>query len=93
MGQTPIFKALLMFLSISLHAVIKARGGSGVQKQIWLISKSNLSWSYYFLQHCKILVNDENLARQKFEGTAQSHTKNRGIECPKTTIFYQYFQK
>ena len=46
-------------------AGIKARGGvQGSKKQVWLITKSNLSWSYYFLRNRKIFVYDENMARQ-----------------------------
>ena len=60
-------------------SAVKARGGGpGSKKQVWLISKSNLSWSYYFLQNRKIFVDDENMARQSSGGTTQSHTKYRG---------------
>ena len=40
------------------------RGGPGSKKQVWLISKSNLSWSYYFLRNRKIFVYEGNMARQ-----------------------------
>ena len=39
-------------------------GSPGSKKEVWLISKSNLPWSYYFLQNRKIFVYDENMARQ-----------------------------
>ena len=43
----------------------KARGGGpGSKKQVWLILKSNLSLSCYFLQNCKIFVYDKNMTRQ-----------------------------
>ena len=44
---------------------LMARGGvRGSKKQVWPISKSNLSWSYHFLQNFKLFVYDENIARQ-----------------------------
>ena len=44
---------------------IKERGRSEAKKkQVWLISKSKLSCSYYFLQNLKIFIYDEDMARQ-----------------------------
>ena len=43
---------------------LRREGGPGSKKQVWLISKSNLSWSYYFLRNRKIFIYDENMARQ-----------------------------
>ena len=44
---------------------VKARLGSGAKKQVWLISKINLSWSYYFLWNHWIIC-DKNMTLQSW---------------------------
>ena len=71
----------------------KARGGGpGSKKQVWLISKSNLSWSYYFLQNRKIFVYDENMARQS-SGVLLSPIQNIGVKMTKNGHFRSIFSK
>ena len=67
-------------------------GVRGSKKQVWLISKSNLSWSYYFLRNCKIFVYDKNMGRQSL-GVLLSPIQNIGANWPKSAFLNQYFQK
>ena len=78
----------------SLEIMIASRqeGGQGSKKQVWLISKSNLSCSYYFLRNSKIFVYDENMARQS-SGVLLSPIQNIGGKMTKNGHFRQTFSK
>ena len=78
---------------VGILKILKARGGGpGSKKQVWLISKSNLSWSYYFSRNRKIFVYDENMVRQSFkmadfwQKTAKSWKKIKNSK-----IYFQHF--
>ena len=58
-------------------APFKREGGRGSKKQVWLILKSNLSWSCYFLRNRKIFAYDENMVRQS-SGVLLSLIQNIG---------------
>ena len=50
---------------------LRRKGGLGSKKQVWLISKSNLSWSLW-----------RKYGESKLGGITQSYTKYRGVKRP-----------
>ena len=78
---------------VETDKLIKARGGvQGQKKQVWLISKSNLSWSYYFLRNRKIFVYEENMVRQS-SGVLLSPIQNIGGKMTENGNFRSIFSK
>ena len=77
---------------VEFFMILRREGGPGSKRQVWLISKSNLSCSYYFLQNCKIFVYDENMARQS-SGVLLSPIQNIGGKMTKNGHFRSIFLK
>ena len=81
------------FAKIISSEILKAGGGSGVKKKVWLmyIKVQPVMGSIIFteLQNLRLW---QKYDTSKFRDIGQSHTKYRGIKWPKT-FFFQYFQK
>ena len=85
------YKFFIFIFSICL---LRGEGGGpgGQKKQVWLISKSNLSWSHYFLRNCKIFVYDEKMARQS-SGILLGPIQNIGSKMTENDHFRSIFSK
>ena len=70
--------------------ILRREGIPGSKKQVWLISKSNLSWCYYFLRKWKIFVYDENKTRQSLR-VLLSPIQNIGGKMNKNDNFRSIF--
>ena len=59
-------KLACLEVAILKIGILRQEVSLGSKKQVWLISKSNLSWSLYILRNHKIFVYDKNITRQSF---------------------------